>query len=93
MTMHDPDCQCDTYGCQLRRKGVQISTAATPTSHNRKPPAAHSNNQWEKGVASEARPHGARMPYLDQHGSTIGVKKFAEMGKARSSHTERQRTL
>lgn len=78
MAVHAPGCECDSYGCRLRRKGVQISAAATPTSHNRKPPAAHRYNQWEKGVAGEDRPGGTRMPYLDSSGDLIGVKPFSE---------------
>ncbi len=31
MTVHPPDCECDAYACQMRRKGVQVSAAATPT--------------------------------------------------------------
>lgn len=31
MSTHDKDCPCNAYACQLRRKGVTVSSAATPT--------------------------------------------------------------
>jgi hypothetical protein len=74
----------------MRRKSVQISTAATPTSHNRVPPTNDRFNNWEKGVASEPRPGGTRMPFLDKHGSTIPIKKFSEMTAERSSLDSRR---
>lgn len=82
MATHPADCECDTYGCVLRRKGVQLSPAGMER-HNRKPPAPHRYNQWEKGRASEARPNGTRMPYIDKHGSPIPIKKYAEGGYAK----------
>lgn len=78
MTVHPAGCDCTNYACEMRRKGVQIHAAATPTSHNRKPPAKPSNNNWEKGIAGENRPGGTRMPFLDSQGDVIGVKPMSE---------------
>ena len=77
MSVHDPGCECDTYGCRLRRKGVQVSHAGM-VRHNDKAPSAHRYNQWEKGIAGESRPNGTRMPYLDKNGSVIPIKAFSE---------------
>ena len=77
MSVHAPDCECDTYGCQLRRKGVQVSPAGM-VKHNGKPPAAHRYNQWEKGKAGEHRPDGTFMPYLNKTGDAIPIKHFAQ---------------
>lgn len=67
----------DSYGAQLREKGVQVSTAGM-ARRNSKPPAGSRFNNWEKGKAGEHRPDGTFMPYLDQHGGMIPIKKMAE---------------
>jgi hypothetical protein len=36
------------------------------------------NASWEAGVKGETRADGSFMPYLDQHGSPIGVKQWGE---------------
>lgn len=78
MTAHAADCGCDTYGCRLRRKGLQVSPQATPNRRRwayRQPKAP----QWEKGRVGEPRPGGSFMPYLSPRtGKPIGVKEYAE---------------
>lgn len=76
MAVHSSDCDCPVYGCRLRRKGLQVSPAATPNRqhHVYRPPTEPS---WEKGTVGENRPGGTRMPYLDGKGDPISVKKFA----------------
>lgn len=76
MAVHPEDCTCDTYGCQLRRKGVQVSPQATPNRqhHVYRPPQRPS---WEAGTVGEARPGGTRMPYLHGDGTPITTKQFA----------------
>lgn len=76
--VHPYGCNCKAYACQLRRKGVAISSKATPTRHNRKPPAEHTNNSWEKGIAGENRGHGTFMPYLGNDGKPLPIKQRAE---------------
>ena len=76
--VHPLGCECGKYACTLRSKGVQISAAATPTSHNRKAPAQHTNNSWEKQKAGEHRKGGGFMPYLDKHGSAIPIKTYTD---------------
>lgn len=75
MTIHPHGCDCNAYACQLRRKGVSISSKALPTRHNRKPPKAHTNNQWEKGISGENRGHGTFMPYLGADGKPLPIKQ------------------
>ena len=77
MAIHPPDCDCDNYGCSLRKKGVQVSPSGM-VKHNGKPPAQHRYNQWEKGIAGEHRKGGTFMPKLDGHGSVIPIKKHSE---------------
>lgn len=75
---HPDDCDCPKYGCQLRSKGVQISRKGM-ASHNGKPPASNAQyNNWEKGIASESRPGGTRMPFLNGNGAVIPIKTFTE---------------
>ena len=79
MPMHPPDCECDAYGCQLRRKGVAISRAATPNKPMKGKPGSNAEyNSWEKGKAGEQRSNGTFMPYLDGKGNSIPIKKFSE---------------
>lgn len=89
MSVHAPDCECDTYGCRLRRKGVQVSPSGM-VKHNGKPPSRHRYNQWEKGVAGEHRPDGTFMPKLDANGSVIPIKKYSEGKFAKAESQVRQ---
>jgi len=56
----DPPC---SYGCELRQKGVGISPSAMPSRKNSNPPPM-ANPAWERGIVSERRPDGSRMPIL-----------------------------
>lgn len=76
--IHPYGCGCQAYACQLRRKGIGVSMKATPSRHNRKPPAEHTNNNWEKGVAGENRGHGTFMPYLGADGKALPIKQKSE---------------
>lgn len=68
------------YGCRLRAKGVQVSPLATPTRVQNRPRTFRPTVEpsWEKGIVSEARPGGTRMPVLAP-GSTrpLGVHELA----------------
>ena len=100
MSIHAPDCDCGAFACQLRSKGVQVSNKGM-VRHNGGNVGASRNdryNGWERGTVGEDRPNGTRMPYLDKHGSSIGVKKHSEGGfdsahkalkKARAENTSR----
>jgi len=68
----------------MRSKGVQISAAATPTSRKGKPGDNARYNGWERGIASEERPNGTRMPYLNAQGDPIRNKAFASGQHAKS---------
>jgi hypothetical protein len=77
--IHPPDCECDTYGCQLRRKGISLSSTASPTMRARRPWRPKVNCSWEAGVAGEHRPGGTFMPYVGEHsGRKVRVKEAAE---------------
>lgn len=78
MSVHPVGCDCQAYACKLRRKGVTVSSKATPTRHNRKPPAPHTNNSWEKGIAGENRGHGTFMPYLGADGKPVPIKQKSD---------------
>lgn len=63
---HDPTC----FGCKVQ--SVQWSPSATPSRRNSVPPRP-SQNQWEKGVATDSR----GMPLLNDKGSAIGLHELA----------------
>lgn len=78
MSVHAPDCDCDTYGCQLRRKGIQVPPSATPTRTPRFVQRRPRWNNWEKGIAGEHRRDGSFMPYIHANGAEIGVKEWSD---------------
>lgn len=65
---------CECFRCHVR--GIQFSTAATPTrrSGRRDPGPKLFGNSWEKGIVRDAR----NMPYLDAAGHEINTKRWAE---------------
>lgn len=56
----DPPC---SYGCALRQKGVSVKPSAMPSRMNAKPPRK-ADPAWERGIVSETRVDGSRMPLL-----------------------------
>lgn len=92
MTVHDPDCGCDAYGCQLRRKGVDFSANSTPTRRSRRPFRAKvGDGGWEAGKAGERRIDGSFMPYIgDQSGRQIHTKEYSERRKVLDKARDRQ---
>lgn len=77
--IHPPDCGCDTYGCQLRRKGIQVPASATPTRTPRRPfrPGPRYMS-WEAGRAGEHRRDGSFMPHLGADLQPMGIKEYSE---------------
>lgn len=79
MSVHPPGCECTTsYGCQLRRKGIQVPPSATPTKTPRRTFRRPRYMSWEAGRAGEHRRDGSFMPYLGNDGQPIGVKDWGE---------------
>lgn len=88
--IHPSDCECDLYGCVLRRKGISLSFDASPTRRVRRPFRPKVNCSWEAGVAGERRPGGDFMPYLDGSGRKIRVKEYGERRRELSEIRQRQ---
>ena len=66
-----------SYGCDLRQKGVSVAPSALPSQMNSvAPPTA--NPAWERGIVTESRPDGSRMPILDASLKPIRVKEYAQ---------------
>lgn len=81
MSVHPPDCDCDTYGCQLRRKALGFGMTATPTARARRPfrPKRDESCSWERGLAGEQRPGGFFSPYIgEQSFRRVHVKEASE---------------
>lgn len=76
--IHPPGCECEAYACRLRAKGVQISTAALPSRHNRKAPPQMVPPDWNKTIVGETRPGGGFMPYIHADGEPYRNREFAE---------------
>jgi hypothetical protein len=77
--IHDPNCECDAYACRLRRKGLQVSTAALPSQHNRRPTRRNTGQAWNAQLVYQDRPGGFKMPIYDpETGSQRRIKQYTE---------------
>lgn len=76
MTVHADDCECDTYGCELRRKGLQVAPSATPSRHNRVPFRTQEPPAYNRQIRGEHRGGGTFMPYLNVDGSPVRSKQW-----------------
>jgi hypothetical protein len=77
--IHPPDCDCEAYACELRRKRVSYGMSATPTANVRRPWRPKVNCSWEAGYAGEHRAGGFFQPYVgEQSLRRIRVKEAAE---------------
>lgn len=83
--IHPADCDCPLYGCELRRKAINLSSAVSQTMRANRPFRPKINASWEAGTAGEHRRDGSFMPYLDRTGRKIRVK---EAGERRRELTE-----
>ena len=73
------------YGCELKAKGI---TLVCVNQRNDVAPRRADGNSWEKGRAGEHRADGSFMPYLNDVGSPLPIKDYAEN---RRSFDERRR--
>jgi len=62
----------------MRRKGVQINAGAISSNRKGVPGTNAEYNGWERGIVSESRPGGTKMPYLNAQGDPIRNKAFAQ---------------
>lgn len=79
--IHSPDCDCDAYACEMRRKGVQVSTVATPNRiANRKPPVMKFKDapSWEAGRVGHRNADGTFVPVINEAGQPLRVKEYGE---------------
>lgn len=65
MPVHPIDCDCSTYGCVIRRKGINLSMDASPTRRARRPWREKVNCSENAGLAGEHRPGGTFMPFVE----------------------------
>lgn len=90
--IHPEDCECtESYGCQLRRKGLQVAPSATPNRHNRHAPAKQEPPNYNKQVMGEHRPGGTFMPYLNPDATPIRRKQWENKGTALTESLHRLR--
>lgn len=78
MSVHAPDCGCETLGCKLRRKGIQVPPSALPTRTGRRPWRPGPKNSWEAGRIGEHRPDGSFMPVINAAGKELSTKEMAD---------------
>ena len=93
MPVHDLDCECPTYGCVIRRKGINLSSTASPTRRARRPWREKVNCSENGGLAGEPRPGGTFMPYVEPlHGDNSHLRKIhTKEGRDRRTEIKRIR--
>jgi hypothetical protein len=68
-------------GCfACKAKSVNLAPSATPSRNLGKQvfPQGTRYNAWERGVVSEPRPDGSRMPLVNKDLSYVSTKQYAE---------------
>lgn len=88
--IHQADCDCPAYACELRRKGIMLSYDASPIRRVRRPWRPKVNCSWEAGIATESRPGGFKMPYVDETLRPIRLKEAGERRREISEIRQRQ---
>lgn len=78
MSTHPFDCECDTYGCVLRRKGVAVAPSATPSRHNRVPAKPSVPPGVNAKIIYQDRPGGYKMPIFTKTGDPLRHKQYQE---------------
>lgn len=80
----DPGCD-EHYACRLRAKTIFVHGSVTITRTPRlsapgKPVklADPDGPSWERQIMGQRGPDGSLMPYLDEHGSPIRIKRWTE---------------
>lgn len=86
--IHPSDCSCDTYGCAIRRKGIQVGPSASPTARWRRPFREKVNCSENAGLAGEGRPGGTFMPYLEPMADGSGRFRPVHTKEGRDRRTE-----
>lgn len=88
--IHEPDCDCGAYACELRAKNVSVQAGRarhTPYKGGAESQAKYAG--MNKGVAGEHRPGGTFMPYLQPNADgrldKVGIKQGREQ-----AHTIRE---
>lgn len=76
--IHDPGCECEAYACRLRRKGLQVSTKALPSQHNRVPPKRVVPPAINGQLVHQDRPGGFKMPVYTETGSQLRRKNYLD---------------
>jgi hypothetical protein len=80
--------QAKTYGQILREKGIGLGRDAVPSRTRQVARRRREHyNGWERGVARDER----GMPYLDESGREIGMKKFTEEYRGKFAERDQMR--
>lgn len=75
----DEDCGlADCYGCNLRRKGLNLSNAVTATRQKNMRPTPSKPPAINARIATQDRPGGYKMPILKANGDPLRHKEYRE---------------
>ena len=79
MPIRDCEAPCDLhYACRLRQNTTMIAPSAMPSRFHHGKFRKPKQPSWEKGIATEKRPGGFEMPYLNEKGDRVRVKEFGQ---------------
>jgi hypothetical protein len=79
--IHEPECDCGNFACELRRKNVSVAASATPNRvGNRKQPVVkHAEPpSWEAGRIGHHNKNGTFVPVITERGTHLRVKEYGE---------------
>ena len=88
--IHEPDCRCGAYACEMRAKGVQLSAGAAATTKRGRPSSNDRYNSWERGIYTVERPDGSRMPVLNEQGNMMRMKEASQRRQELNAMRRRQ---
>lgn len=86
----EPGCT-EHYACELRAKNVGVAPSSMPSRFNHGKLRPIVQPSWEKGIATEKRPGGYEMPYLNENGTRLRVKEAGERRHEIAAIRDRQR--
>ena len=84
------------FACRLRAKGVQLSPQATPNRRavRRDPGPRQADPAWERGIVTEDRPGGFKMPLLEPGTrAPLHVKQYGEHRRDIDAQVKRLKTM
>jgi hypothetical protein len=86
----EPPCD-EHYSCRLKQNVAMVAPSAMPSRYHHGALRKPKQPSWERGIATESRPGGAVMPYINEKGDKVRVKEFGQRRHEIAAIRDRQR--